>query len=314
MFSSFLLHTNDRIIFQMAAQDYMRLIDFSVAWLVVCVGMAIVTGILAWTGFMPRIVRVVIMMENITYFWTSCSIFFWLALMLFMIVGMDPPLMFNVTHFMFFVLFINITQHTMINSYKALGECTELSIWRAQQSYTIAAPLYVMAIIRGSVAAWGVAWWKKDVSFWNPGDHGAEVVRNVTIWVTFIWVSLIFCIVFTGSLFFRRELLHEFGDAMSQQCQLGALLMLGLLSITVWEPLLAVWDFDKSVAALSKDDARHQFVKWMAGMLMWWRSRAWIIRYIIDFGLPLVILSGLTGGVSLLTLAAYATTVQGFRA
>merc|ERR1712217_811070 len=112
----------------MAEADYMKLIDIAIFWFICCCLMTFATVILAYRGTMPHIVRVFIMFENISYFWTSCSMFFWLALTLFMITGMDPPLMFNVTHFMMFILIMNITQHSMINHYKYMGECNELSI------------------------------------------------------------------------------------------------------------------------------------------------------------------------------------------
>merc|ERR1740129_2554940 len=109
----------------------MRLVDFALTWLLACLIMAAITIVLASVGYMPKIVRVFIMMENISYWLTSTSIFFWTSLTLFMIIGGDPPLMFNVTHFMMFVLCMNIANHSMINEYKSLGGCDETSIWQS---------------------------------------------------------------------------------------------------------------------------------------------------------------------------------------
>jgi hypothetical protein len=304
LFSTFLGHTIDKIIFQMAEADYMKLIDVAISWFVICCFMAFGTMILAWRGAMPQLVRVFIMYENITYFWTSCSMFFWMALTLFMITGMTPPLMFNVTHFMMFILCINVTQHCMIDYYKSMGGCNELSIWRSQQSYTISAPLYIMAIIQGTTAAWGIAWRRLDKSFWNANDHGVDVIRGVTIWVTFIWSSFIFCIIYTVTIYSNGG-----SDYIARNCQLGGLFMLMLLAVTVWEPFLTVWGLDKSIDNMSADKERG-CARAVARFFVWWRSRAWIIRYILDFGMPLVIISGMTGGVSILTIAAYTTSVQ----
>jgi hypothetical protein len=313
MFSSSLGQSGDKFMFQMAAEDYMRMIDVSIFWLFFCILMAGVAIFLAMRGWMPYIVRVCIMMENISYFWTFCGTFFWLALILFMVIGMDPPLLFNVTHFMFFILAINITQHTMINQYKSVGECTEQSIWRSQQSYTIAAPLYIVSILRGSAAAWGIAWRRLDKSYWTPSDHSAEVVRNVTIWVTFIWVAFLFCVGFTALTHVRQAFFGDAVDEIQKQSQYGSLGVMGLLAITVWEPFFAVWGVDKWVDEMNKDESR-PFRRWLAGMLIWWRQHLWLVRYIVDFGLPLTVLCGVPCGVGLLTLAAYSTTVQGFRA
>jgi hypothetical protein len=264
---------------------------------------------------MPKIVRVFIMMENISYWLTSCSIFFWTSLTLYMIIGMDPPLMFNVTHFMLFIFAINVTNHCMINEYKYLGDCDELSIWRSQQTYTCAAPLYILAIMRGSTSAWGIIWRRLDKSFWTANEHGSDIVRAVTIWVTFIWGAFIFCAIFTITMDVRQYLFDEVGGTIQKQTQVGALLMLGLLAITVWEPFLTLWGGDKIIDAMNKNDkdGSRSLVQMIASFLVWWRGKAWIIRYIIDFGLPFIVLSGMLGGVSLLSIAAYATSVQGFR-
>lgn len=288
------------------------MIDISIAWLFICIVVGILTILLAIGNSMPPIVRRFIMLENITYFWTSCAIFFWLALTIFMVVGHNPPLMFNPNHFMLFVLIIKIPEHTMLQTYKSMGECNELAIWRSQQSYTICAPLHIMSLVQGTIAAWGIGFKKIDKSFWTPSDHGVEVIRLVTIWVTFIWLVFIFCIGFTTTMYIRFELFHNLADKFEIGCQFGACFLMLLLAITVWEPLISVWGFTKSINDLSTDKTRY-FARWWASMCIWWRSRAWIVRYMVDFGLPVLILSGITTGLGLLTPSAYATTVQGFR-
>jgi hypothetical protein len=316
LFSYFLGHTIDKVIFQKAQDEYMRLVDFALTWLVACILMAIATITLAWRGTMPRIVRVFIMMENISYWLTSCSIFFWLSLTLYMVVSKDPPLMFNVTHFMLFIIAINVANHSMINVYKDMGECDEISLWRSQQAYTLAAPIYVMAIIKGTSAAMGIIFKKLDKSWWTSSEYGSEIVCAVTVWVTFIWVAFGSSLMFTLYMAGRAWLMKEMGRHIQAQCQAGALCMLSLLAITVWEPFLNLWEWDKYVNALSKSDkdsagfvARH-----LASFVVWWRGKAWIMRYAIDFAMPLVILSGLLGGgINLITLATYASTVHGFR-
>mmetsp|Transcript_92521 Transcript_92521/g.270842 ORF Transcript_92521/g.270842 Transcript_92521/m.270842 type:complete len:224 (-) Transcript_92521:117-788(-) len=222
--------------------------------------------------------------------------------------------MFNVTHFMMFILLINVTNHCMINEYKNMGGCSELSIWRSQQAYTLAAPLYVIAICRGTAASWSIIFKRHDKSFWTASEHGSDIVRGVTVWVTFIWVSFVLCTAYILILQARRWLFNEIGDKIQKQCQVVAVLMLGLLAITVWEPFLALWGVNNSINAMSKDENTRPILKWITGLLVWWRGRAWIMRYVIDFGMPMLVLSGaLGGGVSLITLATYATTVHGFR-
>jgi hypothetical protein len=295
IFSTFEWHTNDKIMFQMAIHDYMRLVDFALTWLLAVTTMAGITVILAYLGHMPKIVRTFIMMENISYWLTSCSIFFWTSLTLFMIVGGDPPLMFNVTHFMMFVLCMNIANHGMINEYKSLGGCDETSIWRAQQSYTLAAPLYVLAIIRGTASAWGIIWHRLDKSFWTSADHGQEIVVGVTLWVTFIWVSFVGCLIYFLSMEGEMWLMGQ-NDYVRLQCQLGALCMLGLLAMTVWEPFLSLWGINTLINKTANDRENRPCAAWICSLLVWWRGKAWIMRYVIDFGMPLLVFSGVLGG------------------
>jgi len=316
LFSYFLGHTVDKVIFQRAQDEYMRLIDFALTWLVACILMAIATITLAWRGTMPRIVRVFIMMENISYWLTSCSIFFWMSLTLYMVISKDPPLMFNVTHFMLFIIAINIANHSMINVYKSMGECDEISLWRSQQAYTLAAPIYVMAIIKGTTASAGIIFKKLDKSWWTSSEYGSEIICAVTVWVTFIWVAFASSLLFTIYMTVRAWLMKEMGHHIQAQCQAGALCMLGLLAITVWEPFLNLWEWDKYVNALSKadKDSAGFVARSMARSVVWWRGQAWIMRYAMDFGMPLIILSGLLGGgINMITLATYASTVHGFR-
>jgi uncharacterized membrane protein YwzB len=300
-FSVFLGHNIDRVVYKMAEAQYMLMIDITLTWLVICCIMVFITMYLSMSGFMPKIVRIFIMTENITYFWTSLGTFFWLALTVFMVISSTPPLMFNVSHFALYVLSIRIAEHGMLNYYKTLGESNELSIWRGQQSYMISAPLYVMSIVQGTLAAWGIYWRGSDKSFWNSSDHGSDVIRIATIWVTFIWVMLFFCIAFTALMATRYDLFHEVQDKFERQCQVCACWMMAMMAMTVWEPLCNFWGFEQGIDKLAKDESR-TMVRWWANFNVWWRGRAWILRYIIDFALPLLILSGATGSIPLISV------------
>jgi len=315
MFGNFLYHEIDKVTWRQAEPQYMRLIDFGIMWFVVCLASTLLAMYLSWRGTMPKIVRTLIMMENVSYWLTSCSIFFWVSLTLYMIMAMEPPLMFNVTHFMIFVLCMNIANHGMINEYKTVGGCDEASIWRSQQSYTLAAPLYLMSIIRGTISAWGIIWHRLDKSFWTSSDHGTDVVISVTVWVSLIFLSFIACVGFSIASWLRGMLSGDTGTNIEKQTQVGALCMLGFLAMTVWEPFLTLWGFNKSIDVASRNlEKDWKFVSKVANLLVWWRSKAWIIRYIIDFGMPCLVLTGfLGGGASLISLAVYASTVHGFR-
>jgi len=295
------------VVYKMAEGQYMLLIDVTLSWFCICCGMALATMTLSVHGVMPSIVRLFIMTENITYFWTSLAIFFWVALTVFMVISSTPPLMFNVSHFALYILFIKISEHGMLHYYKSIGESSELAVWRGHQSYMISAPLYIMSIIQGTAAAWGIAWRKTDKSFWLSSDHGADVVRITTMWVTFIWMLLLFCVAFTAIMAFRYDLFHDIQDKFERQCQVCACWMMFLMAVTVWEPLLKFWGLDEAIENLSKEENKEEtscLVRGWAIFNLWWRSRAWIVRYLVDFALPVLILSGATGGVGLLSVLA----------
>jgi len=305
-YAYFLGHNIDRVVYHLAEADYMLLIDVTLSWFVICCGMALATAFLSHRGVMPSIVRLFIMTENITYFWTSTAIFFWISLTVFMVISTTPPLMFNVSHFAIYVILIKIAEHGMLHYYKSIGESNELAIWRGQQSYMICAPLYVMSIVQGTLAAWGIAWRNTDKSFWGSTDHGSDVIRIATMWVTFIWALLLFCVSFTVVMATRFDLFHDIQDKFERQCQVCACWMMLLVALTVWEPMLKFWGFDATIESLSKEE-NWSVARWWASFNMWWRTRAWITRYLVDFGLPLLILSGATGGKSILGVIAHAT-------
>jgi len=309
-FEFFLGQNIDRVVYKLAEEQYMTLIDVTLTWFLICCGMALATVLLVFRGAMPSIVRLFIMTENITYFWTSLAIFFWISLTVFMVISTTPPLMFNVSHFAIYILLIKISENGMLHYYKSLGDSSELAIWRGQQSYMISAPLYVMSIVQGTLAACGIAWRNTDKSFWLSADHGADVIRVATMWVTLIWVLLIFCISFTVVMATRFDLFHDIQDKFERQCQVCACWMMLLVALTVWEPLIKFWGFDDKIEAMSKDK-EPSIGKYWASFCLYWRTRAWITRYVTDFGLPLLILSGATGGKSIFAVVAYATSGAG---
>mmetsp|Transcript_115158 Transcript_115158/g.372209 ORF Transcript_115158/g.372209 Transcript_115158/m.372209 type:complete len:93 (+) Transcript_115158:2-280(+) len=91
-------------------------------------------------------------------------------------------------------------------------------------------------------------------------------------------------------------------------------MLIGLIVITVWEPFLTLWGVDKTIDSLSKSEKSSFHVTTLASLMVWWRTKAWILGYVIDFVVPILVISGVVGSrVCLITLSAYATTVHGLR-
>merc|ERR1712093_712098 len=78
---------------------------------------------------------------------------------------------------------------------KSVGNCDEMSIWRSQQMFFVAAPLQLMSLCQGTAAAWGIKKHGLDKSFWSATDHGVEVVNFVKMWTSFILGGALLCTV-----------------------------------------------------------------------------------------------------------------------
>lgn len=308
----------DRTMWSNKEYDYSMLIDCSLTWLLVCVVIAVAAIILAWRGIMPAIVRTFVRMEDISYWLTSFNIFYWLGLVFFMLIGMEPPLMFDPASFMAFMLAINTTQHVMLSTYKNMAECSEISVWRSQQAHTLVAPLYVSAVAAGIKSAYGIIWRNRDASFYvTTKESTTELVRVLTVWVTAIWFAFFACVVLTMYKDASQWLQWIFNYGTAEPLQntrlYSSVLLLNLIAITVWDSFLSLWEADKGVDSLSKSEKRGAWVQNVASLVIWWRSKAWILRYAIDFVLPIYVLLGGPGGSSLVTVVAYAATVHGLR-
>lgn len=308
----------DTITWTNTQYGYIMLFDAALIWLMVCVIMVIPAIALSWTGFMPMIVRVFITMEDISYWMTSCNIFYWLVLAVLMVIGTDPPLMFDPVTFMAFTLTLNLAQHLMLNTYKGMLEVSENAIWRSQQSHTFTAPLHMAAIYEGTRAALKILWRGQDCSFWRPpSDHTENTIRGLTVWVTGIWLAFALVLAATFFIEFWRWSQWLLGgmqqDPLEHERFYSALLLLGLISVTVWDSFLAFWEADMTVESLSNNEKRSALVRQGAKLVIWWRKKTWMLRYAIDFVCPIYVFCGGPGSLSLVTVVAYAMTVHGLR-
>jgi hypothetical protein len=316
-----------------ALDSYMRIADNAFVWFCVVSVVTVILNIFAGNVFcccgMRRTsrrrfafwVRLLVVTENITYFWTTVSTFFWFILDLWMVLGNALPFNYEINEFMKLVLFMKISETAMVQTYKNRGGCTELSIWRSQQSFTIMAPLHIMSIFQGTAAALSIWWNREDKSFWNATDLGDVVTQLVKVWVTVIWVCTLGVILFLFGLAFNAAV---FGTVVAPGGgQLCACFLMVMMAITVLEPTLVVYDAAGAVdrkamkeKKVKKEDGsfvevqRSLFERMFFGFLLKWREHAWIIRYILDFGLPVFVLTGLAQNVALLGGAAYSTTLS----
>jgi hypothetical protein len=300
-------------------KDFMTLVDAALIWFVVCVVLALVACILSCRGIMPAIVRTVIRLEDITYWMTSLNVLYWLVLVFFMVIGMEPPLMYDPPVFMVLLLLLNITQHSMMNHYKVMNETiTEISVWRSQISHTLVAPLAISAIWSGTKSAMGVIWKNADESFWKKkANDNTENLNKLTAWVTTIWIAFAGCIAYVLFVQARHTLEGFLTGATSNPLENvrlhSSLLLLGMIAITVWDAFISLWEADRWLETVANNEKKNWLTRQATKMLLSGRKNAWIWRYVIDFVCPIYVLVGGPYGIILVGLAAYASTVHSLR-
>lgn len=153
-------------------------------------------------------VRLLITVENLTYFLWFWTAFFWVG---FNYVSLFRPkdFAFEPVIVTFANLLLNVTMYGLIISscFRFFGqesrqfnqkwELTLTNIWRTTQLYYITAPMQLYSVIMGIFDF--LAWlrYNQDISFWEGGDRGAFTKQLVKWWTTllvlgvpFAWISI----------------------------------------------------------------------------------------------------------------------------
>jgi hypothetical protein len=295
--------------------DLIRLLDFAIWWMMFCFVGFLILLFCEWLGWLPSMVRTVIMFENSTYFWSSWTVLVWVGLSAEMVITNSTPFHYEVFEWMIFALAMQGSKYIMQQRMKNAGNCDEMSIWRSQQMFFVGAPLHLMSLCQGTVAAWGIHKHGLDKSFWSATDHGVEVVNFVKMWTTFILGSAAICVVtiIMAAIFFPPV-----GSPQIMSC-----ILLLIMAITIWTPVLDIWGFTKQVNVARRSSVTaekksfkgicQQVKKSVAQCMMWGRSVSWTMRWAVDIGLPILFILFSTSGDSIVWLSAYAQTMGAMR-
>uniref|UniRef100_A0A7S1QDD5 Chitin synthase n=1 Tax=Alexandrium catenella TaxID=2925 RepID=A0A7S1QDD5_ALECA len=243
------------------------------------------------------IVRHVVMLDNLTYFWSTGAAFFWVGLNFYMIFSGSIPFEYDIQSWMLWLLSIKVLQYILTYLMKAKGDCKEASIWRSQQMFFVTAPLHQLSIVMGTMGAFVIIWRKIDKSWWTT-DNSDQVLFLVKAWTSFIVGSAgmaIICVI--------MALAVNYAEVTSSM--ISGTMILFFMALCIWDAFLDVWELtgtlhnaaklDKKGNPLDEDPntpARYHQKALTAFARFLWRSREkmWTIRWVMDFGMPLTVL------------------------
>eukprot|EP00933_Yihiella_yeosuensis_P073087 TRINITY_DN8165_c0_g5_i1.p1 TRINITY_DN8165_c0_g5~~TRINITY_DN8165_c0_g5_i1.p1 ORF type:complete len:1495 (-),score=312.76 TRINITY_DN8165_c0_g5_i1:139-4623(-) len=234
-----------------------------------------------WPNEMRWWGRLLISMDNLTYFFWFWTAFFWIGFNYYSLFA-ERSYHFSATGMFTFMFIIQILswgmiiassmRYTLETSMEA-NEVISLSmdnIWRSTQLFYITAPLLLYSIIKGIQDFTRYHFYGEDISFWVGGDRGAMSTNLVKYWTLF----LILCAVFAWIYWLVEGRFH--------QGKLSAVLIVTLIALDVLHPCTYLW---VGQTKMTKEEANK--MTWMQAL----RSRGWWERRIY----ALVLNQGVTG-------------------
>jgi len=211
--------------------------------------------------------RLLISMDNLTYFmwfWTS---FFWIGFNYYTAVT-KSHYHFNNLGMMCFMLVINIlnwgltfsnsARYSVMESIDA-NEVAALSmdnIWRSNQLFFMTGPIQLFSLVRGIGEFIKYKFYGQDIGGWSGGDLGKISVDIVKYWTT---LMLLGCVAVWICYYVYA---HEYDNSWS------ACIVVTLISLDVLHPCTFLWLGNVS---LGKEELNH--MSWLTCLttLKWWQ-------------------------------------------
>lgn len=244
------------------------------------------------------IVRRIVMLDNVTYFWSTCAAFFWVLLNAYMIFSGSLPFIYEIKAWMCWLLFVKVLQYILTYIMKSKGGCTEMAIWRSQQMFFVTAPMHQLSILNGTMSAFSIIWRGTDKSFWDT-DNSDQVLFLVKAWLSFIVGSAAAAVLLVA----LALLVNPWAVSSSMT---SATLILVFMAICVFDAFLDVWELTSEVITMSKPGWAGEkpigcYSVFCWGIRVCWsrswrlfvtvRHWAWLIRWLMDFGMPIMVLA-----------------------
>ena len=144
----------------------------------------------------PRIGANLIMFENITYFFSSQTAYFWLAIPCVMTMAPDPSaLTYDAVTLTIGGLWVEVHMNYIYGHIAAWAPLEnnqapdKLGLLRAQQMFFVTAPLHTLAIFQGTQDSWKILFAAKDASRWASFDS-INAITTAKLWVLTMMVML----------------------------------------------------------------------------------------------------------------------------
>eukprot|EP00930_Biecheleria_cincta_P037271 TRINITY_DN2555_c0_g2_i1.p1 TRINITY_DN2555_c0_g2~~TRINITY_DN2555_c0_g2_i1.p1 ORF type:complete len:1490 (-),score=222.50 TRINITY_DN2555_c0_g2_i1:190-4461(-) len=184
--------------------------------------------------------RLLISMDNLTYFLWFWTAFFWIAFNYYSVYA-KRTYHFNSTGMFSFMLVVQILswgmviasslRYTLSTSMEA-NEVISLSmdnIWRSTQLFYMSAPLLAYSIIKGVQDYMRYQMYGEDISYWVGGDRGVMSTNLVKYWTLLLIILAI------------AAWIYYFTSSNVQVGALGSCLIVSLIALDVLHPCVYLW-------------------------------------------------------------------------
>jgi len=189
-----------------------------------------------------RLLRTFVVFDNLTSFLNAPTVFYWIGLNVYMVLGFETPFKYNTFDLLIWLLLLNIVRWGLMYAVKKQSYDDELSIWRSHQRYIVSAPLQVFAMLQGTKAAYDIMRREVDKSWWI--DPVVAVGRISKSWTLFLVAMGPISAVYIACYYAWS------GNVMPQQIvSLGLMIVIGLEML--W-PMCYVWGWTATINRIDR--------------------------------------------------------------
>lgn len=216
--------------------------------------------------YWARLPALIVMFENVTYFFTSISAFFWLALPAYMCIARHglPPIL-DTQVVTVGGLWFQLSQAMLITHIRDWSPLengkppSNQSLLRAQQMFFVNAPLHILAMCFGMRDGFAIIFCGKDASRWASFDNKMAIIA-VKMWALTMICSL------GGSIGFGIWNMVEHDEtAQERGARLIGVFMCLIITYLIETPVRAMFFFERVVKQKQKETLTDRITKAVFG-------------------------------------------------
>lgn len=200
-----------------------------------------------------RLGAYVVMFENVTYFFSSISAFYWTSLPIYICIAKrGVPPVFDTQLLTLGALWLQLHSALLIHIIKSWSPLengnapSDQSLLRSQQMYIVTAPLHLLAMIFGMKDGFDICFRRKDASRWSSFDS-IMAMTAVKMWVVVLFGTLCVSIVW-GVV---NGILYD-NDIQERGVRGLGIFFCIMLLFLVWTPVRAMFFYEKVIKDKSK--------------------------------------------------------------